>query len=71
MNKYPNLPSDVTVHICTKDNPMPTKVGDNAVELKQRWEHSNVIELEESMIGCSTRYRCLNCDHEFWVEWDE
>ena len=58
----------VTVHYCTKENPMPLEIGDRVVELKQVWEHGDVEELGESDSGQHVHYKCNNCGYSFWLD---
>lgn len=51
---------------CTKENSMPKGA-------KGQWEHDNVTEIADDYGslgegGSYIKYRCNNCQHEFWVQ---
>lgn len=68
MNKeYPNLPDDVQVIHCTKDNPMPIEIADKVVELKQLWVHDDAEEEDPLDFDFSdyVTFKCPNCTYKF------
>lgn len=66
---YPNLPADVTIHHCTKQDPMPLSIANCLVELKQLWIHNDADETEESkeMDGSTMCFVCPHCTHYYCV----
>lgn len=66
--KYPNLPSDVAILHCTKESPMPLKIADRVVELKQLWIHDDADEIGESDTGRFVQFHCPNCGHKYWCD---
>ena len=67
--QYPNLPADVTIHHCNKDNVMPIEIAKKVVELKQLWIHDDADETEESkeMDGSYMTLVCPHCTHVYTV----
>lgn len=61
--------SEVTFHECTKENPMDINIADKVHQLKQHWTHKDVVEVEDYERFVS--YRCLNCGHQFMVDFGD
>ena len=46
--------------LCSPESPMPKGAPG-------RWEHTNVKEVGECMVGCCADYECQDCGHR-WRE---
>jgi hypothetical protein len=65
--QFVNLPVDVEIHYCTKEEPMPIEIAGKVVELKQLWMHEDAEETPESMEadGSYMTCRCPYCGHVY------
>lgn len=58
-------------HYCTQSNPMPPESKRD--QMGDHWIHENAIEIDTDYGslaegGSYVKYRCPNCNHEFWVQ---